>query len=396
MKIKKAISLVMAGIDSVLSGFSMTASAQAAKQLYVATDGSDSNSGSISAPFATLEAARDAARAIDGEVIINIRGGVYPVSSTLELTKADSNTTYRAYKDEKVILNGANVLKSSDFQPISEEAKALIVDQTGADKIKMIDLIAHGITEYGSLKCIGMGGTYRDTGYPVALYYDDQMMTIARYPNDEYVETGLVLEVGEQGTEKGFTIKTDSETASRMEKWIASKDLWVFGYFMHDWAEAHLPITIDASKGIITSQWASNYGVVEERRYYVYNLLEELDAPGEWYLDRDTGILYLYPTTDMKEDTAIEFVTFDKPFISVSGAENITIKNLNLQKGIGTGIEAVDVTGFVVDGCELSSVSDTGIIITQSDDNKATTFNSGAKNCYIHDMGAGGIIIYAG
>ena len=66
MKIKKAISLVMAGIDSVLSGFAMTASAQAAKQLYVATDGSDSNSGSISAPFATLEAARDAARAIDG------------------------------------------------------------------------------------------------------------------------------------------------------------------------------------------------------------------------------------------------------------------------------------------------------------------------------------------
>lgn len=334
MRNKKMISLavVLAMVVSVLCGLGMTASAEGAVQYYVAVDGNDSNSGSITAPFATLEAARNAARNISGDVIINIRGGVYPITSTLELTKEDSNTTYRAYKDEEVILTGANVLKSSDFQPISAEAKALIVDQKAADNVKMIDLKAQGITEYGSIKCIGMG-SYRDTGYPAALYFDDQMMTIARYPNDEYVETGDVLEEGEKGTEKGFTIKADSKTASRMKNWTNAKDLWVFGYFMHDWAEAHLPITIDASKGTITSQWASSYGVTAERRYYVYNLLEELDAPGEWYLDRDAGILYLYPTTDMKADTAIEFVTFDKPFITVTGAENITLKKTASAKG---------------------------------------------------------------
>lgn len=54
------------------------------------------------------------------------------------------------------------------------------------------------------------------------------------------------------------------------------------------------------------------------------------------------------------------------------------------------------MNNFVVDGCELSSISDTGIVMSQSDDEKATTLNSGVKNSYIHDMGAAGISITAG
>ena len=96
---KKIISvlLTLTLFASLLCGFGMTAGAEGATQLYVALDGNDTNSGSISAPFATLEAAKNAARKIDGQVIINIRGGQYPVTSTLELTAEDSNTTYRAY-----------------------------------------------------------------------------------------------------------------------------------------------------------------------------------------------------------------------------------------------------------------------------------------------------------
>ena len=400
MKSKKLLSVAMALTMTVSGwcGLSMSASAEAAvKQFYVATNGSDSNSGSISAPFATLEAARDAARKVDGKVIINLREGMYQVDSTLELTAADSNTTYRAYKDESVVLNGANELDPSAFQPISEEAKAKLVDKENANKIKMIDLKAQGITEYGSLKCMGFGN-YRDNGsYPAALYYENQMMTVARYPNDGYVETGDVLDAGENGTEKGFTAKVDTKTASRMKNWADAKDVWVFGYFIHDWAEAHLPIaSMDASKGTITTGWASNFGVVPERRYYFYNLLEELDAPGEWYLDRDTGVLYLYPATDMKADSTVEFITFDKPFIEAKGAENVTFKNIALKNGIGQGIVATDVKNFVVDGCELSNISNTAIQIGQSDDAKATTSNSGVKNSYLHDLGSAGISISAG
>ena len=400
MKTKKLLAVAMALTMTVSGwcGLGVNASAEATvKQFYVATNGSDSNDGSISAPFATLQAARDAARTVDGEVIINLREGMYQVNSTLELTAADSNTTYRAYKNEKVVLNGANRLDPAAFQSISEAAREKLVDQINADKIKMIDLKAQGITEYGSLKCMGFGA-YRDNGkYPAALYYENQMMTVARYPNDDYVETGTVLNAGTQGTSNGFTVKTDPTTASRMANWTDANDVWVFGYFIHDWAEAHLPIaSMDATEGTITTGWASHYGVVPERRYYFYNLLEELDAPGEWYLDRDTGMLYLYPATDMTADSTIEFITFNKPFIQARGVENVTIKNIALKNGIGMGISATDVKNFVVDGCELSNISNTAIQINQSNDSRATTSNSGVKNSYLHDLGAGGIIISAG
>lgn len=398
MKRKRVLSvaLVLTMVASLLCGFGMTAGADGATQLYVAMDGSDSNSGSISAPFATLEAARDAARKIDGSVIINIRGGNYSVTSTLELTAEDSNTTYRAYKDEEVVLNAANVLNVSDFQNISAEKKAVIIDQNAAENVKMIDLKALGITEYGSIKCIGMGVTC-DKGFPAALYVDDEMMTISRYPNDKYLETGSVVATGAENTDEGWTVKVDSTTKSRMKKWTDSKDIWVFGYFMHDWAESHLPVKLaDASKGTISTAWIDHYGVTEERRYYVYNLLEELDAPGEWYLDRETGVLYLYPAETMKDDTKIEFITFENPFITVDNAENVLIKNIHFEKSIGKGIVATDVKNVVVDGCEFSGISDTVVTITQSETNNAKTENSGVKNSYIHDVGAGGVYLEAG
>ena len=163
---------------------------------------------------------------------------------------------------------------------------------------------------------------------------------------------------------------------------------------MHDWAENHLPVReFDAAKGTLSTAWIDHYGIVAERRYYYYNLLEELDAPGEWYLDREEGVLYVYPSETMEK---VEFITFDKPFINATNVENVLIKNIHFEKGIGEGIVAADVKNFVVDSCELSSISDNGVTITQSETDNAKTANSGVKNSYIHDMGAGGILITAG
>ncbi len=383
---KKVLSflLTVTLLTSLFCGMAVTAGAETVKQFYVATDGNDANEGSISAPFETLEAARDAARKIEGEVIINIRGGQYHVSSALELTEADSNTTYRAYKDEEVVFNGANVLNPADFKPISEEKKALIIDQKAAANVKMIDLKALGITEYGSVKCVGFNAN-RDSGQTPVLYVNNKMQTIARYPNAEYVETGAVLDPGKTNSDQGWTMQVDAATKGRMKKWTDAKDVWMFGYFMHDWAESNLPVKeFSASKGTVTSGYNGHYGITEERRYYYYNLLEELDAPGEWYLDREEGVLYLYPSETME---TVEFVTFDDPMIVVLNGKNIAIKNLKFEKGLDTAINAKNVSDFVVDGCDLSGFS--GYCVSISG---ANTKNSGIKNSHIYNVG--GVAVY--
>lgn len=130
MKYNKLFSLllILTIFISVLSSFSVTAQGETVIQLYVSPEGKDENNGSFSAPFKTLEVARNAARKIDGQVVINLREGVYLIENTLELTSEDSNTVYRAYKDEKVIINGANILEPAEFKTIDAEKKALIID----------------------------------------------------------------------------------------------------------------------------------------------------------------------------------------------------------------------------------------------------------------------------
>ncbi|MEG3768500.1 CBM35 domain-containing protein [Alteromonas sp. 14N.309.X.WAT.G.H12] len=96
--------------------YSLIAHAETQQVFYVATDGSDSNTGTLASPFKTLEKARDAVRSVNtnmtGDIIVYLRGGNYEISAPLELTTADSGSNgyqviYKAYDDEVPVLNGA-------------------------------------------------------------------------------------------------------------------------------------------------------------------------------------------------------------------------------------------------------------------------------------------------
>ncbi|MDG5806578.1 RICIN domain-containing protein [Streptomyces ossamyceticus] len=100
-----------------LTSLTLSTPASAAVQAtyYVAPNGSDTNAGTISAPFKTLRHARDVVRTVNddmtGDINVFLRGGNYPVSSTIDFTSADSGTNghrvvYAAYQDEKPVLNG--------------------------------------------------------------------------------------------------------------------------------------------------------------------------------------------------------------------------------------------------------------------------------------------------
>src|SRR5262245_40416098 len=82
---------------------------------YVSPSGSDGNPGTFAAPFATVAKARDVVRTINGnmtgDIIVNLRGGVYPLSGAIVFNEADSGTNgynviYQAYSGETPILEG--------------------------------------------------------------------------------------------------------------------------------------------------------------------------------------------------------------------------------------------------------------------------------------------------
>ena len=88
-----------------------------AAEFFVATNGQDTNIGTKSKPFATLERARDAIRnlkatvGLAGPVTVHVRGGTYALPRTLELGAEDSGSknaqiVYRAYSNEQLLSGG--------------------------------------------------------------------------------------------------------------------------------------------------------------------------------------------------------------------------------------------------------------------------------------------------
>ncbi len=94
---------------------SSLAAQSAYREFYVAPSGADSDPGTPAQPFRTIARARDAVRAVNrgmkGDVIVNLHGGVYPVSAPVEFTAADSgfngfHVIYRAFGSETPVISG--------------------------------------------------------------------------------------------------------------------------------------------------------------------------------------------------------------------------------------------------------------------------------------------------
>ena len=72
------------------------------------------------------------------------------------------------------------------------------------------------------------------------------------------------------------------------------------------------------------------------------NALEELDAPGEWYLDRTRKQLYYYPQGDLAR-SEIVLATLPDALVKIHGAKHVKFVGLRLEYGHGDGLVAQDV-----------------------------------------------------
>ena len=388
--------------------------------LYVATDGSDDNDGSFDRPLATMEKARELVRGMDKTgktgVTVAVKAGEYRVS-TLSFTAEDGGTetcpvTYAAYGDGEVILNGGVTLSPAAFAPVTDEAVLSRFAGDARDKIVCADLFALGITQedYGRINAIGSYHTaykYTDgrTG-PLAceLFFNDTRCTLARYPNDgDWLTTEKVVKTGEGKESNGNATlnrnwddltdpaqdvyEISAALAARIDSWATLEDVWLFGYWKYDWADASTPIGgFDAASRQLTPAYVSLYGTKTGAPYYFFNVLEELDVPGEWYLDREHGKLYLYPPEELSA-AAIDLSLSTEPVITAENADWLTFDGFTVK---GTRGDAVVMTGDrdTVTHCLIKNVAGNALSMTG-------TGNLASENEITH-TGKGGISLSGG
>ncbi len=380
---------------------------------YVATNGNDAWSGTLDAPnaqktdgpFATLTKARDAVREAkktsEKAFVVVVRGGIYELDAPLTLEKQDGGSenacvTWKAAEGEEVRLSAGKRL--TEWKIVTDPAILKRLPEAVRGKVAMVDLKAAGLENYGSPKGGGM-----------ELFFDGEPMCVSRYPNDGFLKI-VSVDVNEpkdvRGT-KGDQVGNFQFDDEHLLTWDDEKDVWVHGYWFWDWAEERHPVAeiVKETKTLKVQPPYHSYGYRKGQWFYAFNLLCEIDVPGEYYIDRENGILYFYPPKEIQKksmtvtvlDSAakitadfVRFEGFTCEFsrgngISCNGNHDV-LKGLTVRNTSGGGI-SMNGMNQLLDGCDLYNLGKNGISMNGGDRKTLTPSNNVVTNCIVHDYG---------
>ncbi|MBT3346095.1 MAG: right-handed parallel beta-helix repeat-containing protein [Gemmatimonadetes bacterium] len=373
------------------------------KDLYIATNGRDTNAGTKSRPFATLTRAQVALRKLPATEhpgsTIWMNGGDYTLTQTFALTSKDSGTTdapvtLRAVEGDTVRLLGGTVVE--DFQPVTDPAILSRLAPRARRSVRQLDLKKLGLKNLSPMHSRGFSRAI--TPAHVELFFNGQPMTVARWPNagDEEPFVRMAGFPEGSGSDDGHGSELGSLEAGfhfegdRPATWAASDDIWVHGYWAYDWANSYERIAaIDhETRHIRTHKPYGLYGIRPGNRIYFLNVLEELDEPGEYYVDRKAGILYFWPPGPLKK-AEVMLSLLEQPLISLRSAKHVVIRDLTLAATRGHGITIKGGSHCLVAGCTIGNTGNYGVFVDGGTDH-------GVQSCEIYNNGDGGVSLTGG
>ncbi len=406
---------------------------------FVSPAGKPANPGTIEKPFATPRQAAEAIRKAKakqpgGRFTVYFREGTYFFKEPFDLGAADSGSraspvTYAAYRHEHVVFCGGTRLDPAGFSRVTDANMLSRLQPEMRGKVLEIDLKKAGISDFGVMRQHGFGAVPEPA--PLELFIDGKRQTQARYPNEGMLAIGRVTDPGSIPRKGDFTNRGAEfgYEYERPARWAKATDIWLHGWFSFGYNDDHLLVAqIDTMKKIIRTVQPHMYGVVSSiyvdtskwnetagrslRGYYVYNLPEEIDMPGEWYLDRPTGKLYLYPPDDFS-NAKVEVSLLEAPFVRLRNTAFISIDGITFATARGMGIYLENAHHIAIESCRFSNLGTVGVSAGQPLQDNTQQFaldgsplldrwvsenfhDISIRNCLIHDTGTGGIILTGG
>jgi hypothetical protein len=361
----------------------------AAESLYVATGGNDAWTGGLAepdaaktdGPFATLQRARDEARRIKAAsapvdpVTIFVRGGTYSLGETLKLGPEDSGTpgapvVYRNYQDERPIVIGGRQI--TGFTPYKGRILKADVASQGFRGTHFRQLFADGARQhparypnYDPANPYGGGWAYAD-GKPVPMY--------AEVPGEDK-----------------HTLFYKAEDA---RTWAHPEEGEVFVFPRYNWWNNIERIkSIDPERRLVTLARDCSYPIRPTDRYYVRGLFEELDGPGEWYLDRRTETLYFQPPEGADPARMTVYAPTLRTILELGpGTRRVVFRGFTFECCEGTAIVLKDTGDCLVAGNTIRNAGDYGGSGVSVDGGR----RNGVAGNDIYEVGRSGVSLSGG
>lgn len=432
--------------------------------IHISPTGTAQGSGTLAQPLNSLMRARDKIRTlkdrgVKGSFEVLIGAGDYLHLEGLTLTEQDSGTIdspiiYRALPGVKARFFGGTLLDSSAFYPLASDSEFAhrLVDSSAAAHIKVINLKQQGVNDLGKLISHAWALEPENRVPPAMLTIGGQRMSLARWPNSDAPNTSLKVTKRLEGLDldrddfRGFAsyskvidkgvgkknlskkaLKKGWESSSkfmngggtvevefdRMRNWHNTGNIFIDGVVSSSWEWTYNRLSnIDVEKKQFTLEMgAALTGVGDKLKashFFFDNVAEELDQPGEYFIDRNTGLLYLYPPANFEQHSIVisslskpaigakevsyvrfENLTFDTgrnlfaEFINSSGVEIINNTITNFVKG------GIDVTGNhnLIEGNEIYSIGGYGVRLNGGNLKTLERSNNVAHYNHIHNFG---------
>ncbi|MCH5715031.1 right-handed parallel beta-helix repeat-containing protein [Niabella hibiscisoli] len=339
----------------------------AQKSLYVSLKGKDSNPGNLSLPFLSVQRAITKASAITGDVVIHIAEGIYYLDETIQLRA-------QQFKPRSLKIQGSGSVIISGGKRLTLNWKPF---KNGIYVAKVA-----GNINFERLFC------------------NNLLQVLARYPNYDSAATTF------NGT------AADAIAPQRVQKWLNPTGGYLHALHGGEWGGFHYRFTGVDKNGNLEMEggWQNNRpSKLHPDMRFTENIFEELDVPGEWFLDKDKKLLYFYPPENAPLSTAkIEVSHLAKSFVIEGTVQqplrNITFSNLHFTHNERTFMETKEPLlrsdwtfyrggALLFDGTENCTVTDCtfeglgGNAIVFSNYNK----NNLVTGCHIYNIGANAV-----
>lgn len=337
---------------------------------YVATNGRDSNPGTKERPFASLARARDEVRVLkqrsglpDGGVTVWLGEGTYYLSEPVVFGPGDSGTAekpivYRSFANQQPTISGGVRIEGT-WQSFRDDIVMCSLEEVKAGRLYFNQLFVNG-----------------------------KRQIRARYPNGDSAspaKKGYILAAGADSFPH-HQIRYDPKTFTE-KRWSRPDEGVIHIFQGHSWGNMQWQIkNIDGDNHLINlgrggeqmgALWASkasiHYSVINANsRYFIENIFEELDAPGEWYLDRVKGLLYYNQPKGIELEKALFEASRLKHLIEFRGTRDNPVRYISF-----SGFRFAHSEPTYFEAYDVPSLGDWGIY------RGGSIFFEGAEDCSI-------------
>lgn len=304
-------------------------------------------------------------------------------------------------------LVGGLVLPDPDWQPVADQSTLDRLPEQSRESVRALTLQPESLEGWAG----GLAGpVHRGMGVGVSairseLFIAGHALTPARWPNEGFESVAAATDPGSTPRNAGadipaadrvvepdrggtFTLADTPADHARLARWANATDAWVHGYWWWDWADEQIPVaSINPEAGSVTLALPHRYGVRDTARFYITNLPEELDAPGEYWVDPATGTVYAWVAEeDLHDEVAISLLA--EPMLTLDGASDITIDGLTFECARRGAILGKRVNRVEIARCTFTNLGTQAVRLDGS--------HSAVRQSRFTDIGGGGVALTGG